>query len=97
MEYHDNRLCISMRELVDGGVMTNSNYCQLVARKKMEVVRRGGRGGYALIAVSSLPDTYQERLKELYPDPSMEVLLAWLDANYEVDQAAVAYFNNWRN
>lgn len=27
----------------------------------------------------------------------MEVLLAWLDANYEVDQAAVAYFNNWRN
>ena len=44
MEYHDNRLCVSMRELVDGGVMTNSNYCQLVARKKMEVVRRGGRG-----------------------------------------------------
>ena len=96
MEYHDNRLCISMRELVDGGVMTNSNYCQLVARKKMEVVRRGGRGGYALIAVSSLPDTYQEKLKTLYPDPSMEVLLAWLDANYEVDQAAVAYFNDWR-
>lgn len=25
------------------------------------------------------------------------MLLAWLDANYEVDQAAVAYFNNWRN
>ena len=35
--------------------------------------------------------------KELYPDPSLEVLLAWLDANYEVDQAAVAYFNDWRN
>ena len=96
MEYHDNRLCISARELVDGGVMTNSNYCQLIARKKMEVVRRGGRGGYALIAVASLPDTYQHRLKELYPDPGMEVLLAWLDANYEVDQAAVAYFNDWR-
>lgn len=97
MEYHDNRLCISMRELVDGGIMSVPNYKQLSARGRIDVVRRGGRGGYALIAVSSLPDTYQERLKELYPDPSMEVLLAWLDANYEVDQAAVAYFNNWRN
>lgn len=97
MEYHDNRLCISMRELVDGGIMSVPNYKQLSARGRIDVVRRGGRGGYALIAVSSLPDTYQERLKELYPDPSMEVLQAWLDANYEVDQAAVAYFNNWRN
>lgn len=99
MEYHDNRLCISMRELVDGGVMTVSNYKQLSARGRIDVVRRGGgsANNYALIAVSSLPDSYQEKLKTLYPDPSMEVLLAWLDANYEVDQAAVAYFNDWRN
>ena len=97
MEYHDNRLCISMRELVDGGVMTVPNYKQLSARGRIDIVRRGGRGGYALIAVSSLPDAYQDKLKELYPDPSLEVLLAWLDANYEVDQAAVAYFNDWRN
>lgn len=97
MEYHDNRLCISMRELVDGGVMTVPNYKQLSARGRIDIVRRGGRGGYALIAVSSLPDAYQDKLKEIYPDPSLEVLLAWLDANYEVDQAAVAYFNDWRN
>ncbi len=96
MEYHDNRLCISMRELVDGSVMTKGCYEKLVTRKKVDVVRRGGRGGYALIAVSSLPDAYRAKLKEIYPDPSMEVLLAWLDANYEVDQAAVAYFNDWR-
>ena len=99
MEYHDNRLCISMRELVDGGVMTVSNYKQLSARGRIDVVRRGGGSAknYALIAVSSLPDAYQSKLKELYPNPSLEVLLAWLDANYEVDQAAVAYFNDWRN
>ena len=97
MEYYDSRLCISMRELVDGGVMTSGCYQKLVTRGRVDVVRRGGRGGYALVSVSSLPDVYGERLKALYPDPSMEVLLAWLDANYEVDQAAVAYFNNWRN
>ena len=87
-----------MRELVDGGVMSTANYKQLVARGQMDVMRRGGgqRGGYALIAVASLPDRYQRRLREIYPDPKLAVLLAWLDANYETDQAAVAYFNNWR-
>lgn len=97
MEYHDNRLCISMRELVEGGIMTMPNYKQLSARGRIDVVRRGGRTGYALVSVSSLPDTYKEKVMGLYPDPGMEVLLAWLDANYEVDQAAVAYFNDWRN
>ncbi len=97
MEYHDNRLCISMRELVDGGVMSLPNYKQLHARGRIEVVRRGGRSGYALVAVSSLPDVYREKLNGLYGDPGMEALLAWLDKNYEVDQAAVAYFNDWRS
>ena len=97
MEYYGNTLCISARELVDGGIMTQSNYCQLVARKKVTVARRGGgANGYALVAVSSLPDTYREKVNALYPDPSLEVLLAWLGANYEIDQAAVTYFNDWK-
>lgn len=37
MEYHDNRLCISMRELVDGGVMTVPNYKQLSARGRIDI------------------------------------------------------------
>lgn len=97
MEYYGNTLCISARELVDGGIMTQSNYCQLVARKKVTVARRGGgANGYALVAVSSLPDTYREKVNALYPDLSLEVLLAWLGANYEIDQAAVTYFNDWK-
>lgn len=85
-----------MRELVDGGVMTAPNYKQLAARGRIDVVRRGGRSGYALVAVSSLPDSYREKVSTLYPDPSLEVLFAWLDANYGVDQKAVVYFNEWK-
>lgn len=97
MEYYGNTLCISARELVESGVMTQSNYCQLVARKKVTVARRGGgTNGYALVAVSSLPDTYREKVNALYPDPSLEVLLAWLEANYETDQSAVVFFNDWK-
>ncbi len=97
MEYYGNTLCISARELVDGGVMSIANYKQLSARGRINVVRPGkGLGCYALVAVSSLPDTYREKVNALYPDPSLEVLLAWLEHNYEIDQAAVAYFANWR-
>lgn len=97
MEYYGNTLCISARELVGNGIMSEPNYKQLSARGRIDVVRRGGRSGYALVSVSSLPDSYREKVNALYPDPSLEVLFAWLDANYEIDQAAVAYFSDWRN
>ena len=42
MEYHENRLCISARELVDGGIVSQSNYQNWVNRKRIDVVRRGG-------------------------------------------------------
>lgn len=97
MEYYGNTLCISARELVDNGIMSIPNYKQLSARRRIDVVRRGGRSGYALVSVSSLPDSYREKVNALYPDPSLEVLYAWIEANYETDQAAVAYFSDWRN
>lgn len=99
MEYYGNTLCISARELVDNGIMSIPNYKQLSARGRIDVVRRGGgsSNNYALVSVSSLPDSYREKVNALYPDPSLEVLYAWIEANYETDQAAVAYFSDWRN
>ena len=60
MEYYGNRLCISARELVDGGIVSQSNYQNWVNRKRIDVVRRGGgaAGQYALVAVESLPRDY---------------------------------------
>lgn len=94
MEYYGNTLCISARELIDGGIMSTPNYKQLAARGRIDVVRRGGgsSNNYALVSVSSLPDTYKDKVKALYPDPSLEVLLAWLDANYEIDQGCRCLF-----
>ncbi len=98
MEYYNNKLCVSHKELVGGGLMTAANYKQLCQRGRMEVARRGGgsAANYALVTVASLPDEYKAKLKKLYPDPGLEVLLAWLRENYETDQSAVAYFNDWR-
>ena len=69
MEYYNGRLCISTRELFDGGIVTESNYRNWTNRDRVEVVRRGGgaRGSYALIAVDSLPQRYKDKVEETFP------------------------------
>jgi len=96
MEYYGNRLCISARELVDGGIMTLSNYKQLSARGRIDVMRSGkGLGRYALVAVDSLPSAYKEKVEETYPGGNAVLLRGWILSNYELDQSAVAYFMDW--
>lgn len=94
MEYYGNRLCISMRDLVDGGIMTEPNYKQLASRGRFDVVRRGGgaAGCYALVAVDSLPQRYKDKVEEVYPGGAQARLEGWVKSNYEVDQQAVAFF-----
>lgn len=96
MEYYDNRLCISYSELVDGGIMTASNYNNLTYRKKVKVVRHGGgaNGCCALIAIDSLPTKYKEAVEEMYPGGDEVRIKTWVLSNYEMDQAAVAFFHD---
>lgn len=94
MEYYGNRLCVSMRDLVEGGVMSEPNYKQLAARGRFEIVRRGGgaSGNYALIAVDSLPTRFKEKVEEVFPGGAQARLEGWIKSNYEVDQSATAYY-----
>lgn len=96
MEYYGKTLCISARELVDGGIITASNYRQLAARGRLEVARRGGgaKGRTALVIVDSLPTKYKEKVRALCPDGDAVRLKGWIVSNYEVDQAAVAFFHD---
>lgn len=96
MEYYDNRLCISYGELVDGGIMTVSNYNSLTYRKKVKVVRHGGGASdcCALIAIDSLPAKYKEAVEKMYPGGDEVRIKAWVLSNYEMDQAAVAFFHD---
>lgn len=96
MEYYDNRLCISYGELVDGGIMTASNYNSLTYRKKVKVVRHGGGASdcCALIAIDSLPSKYKEAVEKKYPGSDEVRIKTWVLSNYEMDQAAVAFFHD---
>jgi len=96
MEYYGGRLCISARELVDGSVMSQGCYQKMATRGRIDVVRRGGgaTGNYALVAVESLPRAYRTKVQTMYPDGDLTRLKGWVCSNYEVDQAAVAFFHD---
>lgn len=96
MEYYGNRLCISYSELVDSGIMTSANYNSLTYRKKVKVVRRGGGASdcCALIAIDSLPSKYKEAVEKKYHGGDEVRIKAWVLSNYEMDQAAIAFFHD---
>ena len=96
MEYYEGKLCISARDLVNDGVVSQANYQNWTRRNIVDVVRRGGgaAGNYALIAVDSLPLAYKEKVYGLYPDGDLTHLKGWVCSNYEIDQAAVAFYHD---
>lgn len=97
MEFFDNKLCISFRELVEGGIMTVPNYKYMASSGRIKVARRGGgaKGNGALIVIDSLPTSYKEKVEEKYPGGNAVLLRGWIISNYELDQAAVAFFMDW--
>lgn len=96
MEYYGNKLCISYHELVDSGIMTEPNYKYKAWKGQIDVVRRGGgaNGCCALISIDSLPTKYKEAVEEMYPGGDKVRIKTWVLSNYEMDQAAVAFFHD---
>jgi hypothetical protein len=95
MEYYEGKLCISMKELVNGGVMSESNYKRLASSERFKLARKGkGLGNCALVVVDSLPDRFRNKVNAIYPGGSQITLDGWIRSNYEIDQAAVVFFND---
>lgn len=95
MQYHNGIYCISARELIDGGIMTQGGYDKAVQRKRIDVVRRGGgsKGSFALIAMESLSLECRIKAEEIYGGKDAHIA-AWVRSNYEEDQEAMTFFNN---
>jgi hypothetical protein len=84
-----------VRELVEGGVMSEANYKRLASAGRLKQARNGkGLGNYALVIVDSLPDRFKMKVNSAYPGGSQITLDGWIRSNYEIDQAAVVFFND---
>lgn len=99
MEYYDGRLCISQRELVEGGIMTIANYKQMARRGRFDVARRGGGNAdsYALAVIDTLPTKYRDAVRAKFGSGDEVLAAGWFRENYERDMAAVAWFHDREN
>lgn len=92
MEYYNGIYCVSARELIDGGIMTKSNYSVLAKRGRIDVVRQGGGlGRYALVAVDSLPKRFLDKINFDVISP----FAAWIKSNYQLNQRAIAFYMDY--
>ena len=75
MEYYNNTLCVTYKELTDG-IISGSTLLKNVQRHNIECVSRGGgEGCCALYVYASLPKKYRLMYEEKYGNPA-EILKA---------------------
>lgn len=97
MEYYNKIICVTIEDLTrqdDGeAVMTLSNYKQLVARKRLNVIRQGrGLGGYVRIEYDSVPERFRERFVAKYGNPAEAMQEKCMGDAIKIDKAARDFF-----
>ena len=97
MQYYQNQVCVSYKELIEPGILSVSSYKQFVFRNKLEVLQKGGNGREALIAYDSLPDGLKQKVRKTYGDNIKEqALQSPLLKYYEIDVKASDYFSTYK-
>ena len=84
--YYDNKLCISARELIDCGIITEYTYRNWTNRDRIKIARRGGgaKNSCALVVVDSLSALCREQVEEKLGCDEARIT-AWVMSNYELD------------
>lgn len=96
MEYYNDTLCVSARELIDAGILTQSNYDKLNQRKQIRVVRRACRNTSALVDVNSLPYDYKLKMHEEIGNPKDMTPRQQFPDLVQQDPAAWTFFSAYR-
>lgn len=102
MEYYNNILCASSKQLVKSdenpnGFTSYSNLHKMCKRSgKLTVVRPGkGKDNVLLIDFSSLPTEWQTKLKELHPSPEKQAEAKPFKDRIVIDEKAKDFFRDY--
>lgn len=92
----NGRIGVSVRWMIDEGILTKSNWDQLVHRNYVNVLRRACRGTPALAELSTLPDKYRVKVLEIGGPPQKERKTNLLEETYEPIVEAIRYFDDYK-
>ena len=95
MEYFDNILCVTYKELLD--IMPKGTLNSQLSREKLDVVSRGGgENNPALYAYSSLPEKYKRRWVLLKGEPEQQMRQEMIRNIVKKDEKAERFFEEYR-
>ena len=95
MEYFDNILCVTYKELLD--IMPKGTLNSQLSREKLDVVSRGGgENNPALYAYSSLPEKYKRRWVLLKGEPEQQMRQEMIRNIVKKDEKAESFFEEYR-
>ena len=77
--------------------MSDSNYKKLAAKGSINVIRPGkGLGHYALVELATMPQRFQEKIKEKYGDMNADIMRLWIGSHYRVDSEARKHYAKFK-
>lgn len=95
MEYQDNTICLTYKEMLDCGIPMHT-IKNLRNRKQLRQERRACKGVPALYSLDSLPQRYKVKVYERYPDlREQEESKPFVD-EIELNAEALAYYTEYR-
>ena len=94
-ESFGNTIAVPVKAIIDSGIMTESNYKQLVLRKKVKVLQRGCLGTPALADFSSFPERFRRVMETVFGDPKAERSTNALDEFLGQDTKAMEYYSSY--
>lgn len=75
MLFYNNSLCISYKELMNGGIMNKPLFDAYKLRGKLQLLCKGGNGREALIAYDTMPEQLKEKVRKVYGDNVRELAM----------------------
>ena len=99
MEYYDNELCVTYKELTSGSdpVIKYQTLRKNITRGNIRTANRGGgEGSYALIIYSSLPEKYKARYVAKYGDPVEALKLQRMRNRVKIDEKAREFYETFK-
>lgn len=94
-ESFGNTIAVPVKAIIDSGIMTESNYKQLVLRKKVKVLQRGCLGTPALADFSSFPERFRRVMETVFGDPKAERSTNALDEFLGQDTKAMEFYSSY--
>jgi len=94
-ETFGNTIAVPVRQIVDSGFISESNYKKLVRTNKVKVLQRGCLGTPAMADFSSFPERFRKAIEMEWGDPKAKQNTNALDEFLGQDTKAIEFFSSY--